>query len=189
MKSITLPELQKLLKIAAADSKRNACMILLAFRHGMRCSEICNLKLSDVDLKNQQITIRRLKNSLLTIQPLVDEKGNPLMSELRMLRAWLAERRDASEYVFTSQKGGRLDRSAFFRMFQDVAERAGLPESKRHPHCLKHGLAVTLVDANVNLASIRVALGHRSIASTAVYAMPSDESTGKLVTQAIATLL
>jgi type 1 fimbriae regulatory protein FimB len=109
-------------------------MILLAYRHGMRASEACGLKLSDIDLKNGEITTRRLKGSLKTVQPLADLPGQPLLSEKRVLRAWLAERRDLSEFPFTSQKGGRLDRTAFFRMFQNVAERAGLPADKR-PRC------------------------------------------------------
>jgi integrase len=188
MKALTPEEIRKVLKIAATESKRNHAMILLAFRHGMRTSEVCGLKLSDIDLKNGEITIRRLKNSLKTTQPLTDVQGEPLLSEKRVLKAWLAERKDPSDYVFTSQKGGRLDRSAFFRMFQSVAERAGLPKDKRHGHCLKHSLGFALVAQNVNLALIKQALGHRSIASTAVYTVPSDEMTGKVVSQAIANL-
>lgn len=188
MKALTSEEIIKVLKVAANDSIRNHAMILLAYRHGMRASEICGLRLSDVDLKTGEVVIRRLKGSLKTTQPLVDHTGQPLLSEKRVLRAWLKERRDPSDFVFTSQKGGRLDRTAFFRMFQDVAERAGLPADKRHPHCLKHSLGFSLVAANVNLAVVRQALGHKSIASTARYAIPTDEQTGKTVVAALATI-
>ncbi len=142
-------------------------MILLAYRHGMRASEVCKLRLSDLDLKNGQITVRRLKGSLTNTQPLSDHPGQPLLSERRVLRAWLAERHDASEFVFTSQKGGRIHRSQFFRMFQSVAERAGLPADRRHPHCLKHALGFALGASNVNLTIVKQALGHKNIASTA----------------------
>jgi len=114
--------------------------------------------------------------------------GQPLLSEKRVLRSWLAERCDASDFVFTSQKGGRIHRSQFFRMFQSVAERAGLPADRRHPHCLKHALGFSLVAANVNLACVKVALGHKSIASTAIYAVPTDEQVGKAVNAALASL-
>lgn len=187
MQALTPDEIRKVLKIAAGESKRNHAMILLAFKHGMRTSEVCGLKLSDVDMKNGEVTIRRLKGSLKTVQPLMDAQGEPLLSERRVLRAWLAERRDSSEYVFTSQKGGRLDRSAF-RMFQAIAKRAGLPKDKQHGHCLKHSLGFALVAQNVNLALIKTALGHRSIASTSVYTTPTDEMAGKAVTQALANL-
>src|SRR5215475_432247 len=122
-KALTPEEILKVLRVAS-ESKRNLAMILLAYRHGMRASEVCDLRLSDLDLKNGQITIRRLKGSLTTTQPLTDHSGQPLLSEKRILRAWLAERKDISDFVFTSQKGGRVYRSQFFRMFQSVGERA-----------------------------------------------------------------
>jgi site-specific recombinase XerD len=56
-----------------------------------------------------------------------------------------------------------LHRSQFFRLFQSIAEAAGVPAEKRHPHCLKHSLASHLVAGNVNLALVKQALGHRVI--------------------------
>jgi len=188
MKALTPEELRRVLKIAAGESKRNHAMILLAFRHGLRASEVCGLKLPDVDLKKNAITVRRLKRSLETAQPLTDVQGEPVLSELRVLKAWLAERSDPSEFLFTSQKGGRLDRSAFYRLFADIAERAGLSSDKRHPHCLKHALGYAMVARNVNLAVIKQALGHRSIASTALYAVATDEMAGKALNQTMADL-
>jgi integrase len=184
MKALTPAEIHKVLKVAS-ESNRNHAMILLAFQHGMRASEVCNLKMSDVDLKNGQITIRRLKGSLTTTQPLTDMVGQPLLSEKRVLRAWLAERRDPTEYVFTSQKGGRLDRSAFHRLFADIAERAGIDADRRHVHVLKHSLGFALVAQNVNLAAVKVALGHKNIASTAIYAVPTSDQVGKVVHAAL----
>ena len=87
-----------------------------------------------------------------------------------------------------SQKSGKVHRSQFYRTFANAAEQAGLPKDKRHPHCLKHSLGVTLVEANVNLAVIKLALGHKSIASTAVYTVPTDQSAGKAVTAALASM-
>src|SRR3974390_2536785 len=106
-KALTPEEILKVLR-TANESKRNLAMILLAYRHGMRASEVCDLRLADLDLKNGQITIRRLKGSLTTTQPLTDHPGQPLLSEKRVLRAWLAERPDASGFLFTSPKGGRI---------------------------------------------------------------------------------
>jgi integrase len=186
-KALAPEEIIKVLRIAS-ESKRNLAMILLAYRHGMRASEVCDLRLSDLDLKNGQITIRRLKGSLTTTQPLSDHPGQPLLSEKRVLRSWLAERHDASDFVFTSQKGGKIHRSQFFRMFQFVAERAGLPADRRHPHCLKHALGFALVAGNVHLTIVKQALGHKNIASTAIYAVPTDEQTGKAVNAALAAL-
>jgi site-specific recombinase XerD len=150
-------------------------MVLLAYRHGLRASEVCGLKLANIDLKAGSISIRRLKCSLPTVQPLYAHRGQPLLDEMSALRVWLRERRsDGSDYLFTSQKGGRLDRTQFFRVFRTIAETAGLSPDKRHPHVLKHSLASHLVAGNVNLALIRQALGHRSINSTMQYVGTSD---------------
>ncbi len=114
MKALTQDEILKVLK--AASGPRDLAMILVAFRHGMRASEVCGLELKDLDLRNGEITIRRLKGSLKTTQPLADVQGQPLLSEKRVLRAWLAERGShPSKYVFVSQKSGHVHRSQFYR--------------------------------------------------------------------------
>jgi len=110
-------------------------MILLAYKHGLRASEVCQLKISNIDLRNGTIVIKRSKGSLKSSQDLLDLPGQPLVSEKRVLKAWLDERatyNDRSDFLFLSQKGGGLDRSAFFRVFQSVAKRAGLPADKQH---------------------------------------------------------
>jgi type 1 fimbriae regulatory protein FimB len=188
LKALNQEEILRVLKVASED-RRNLAMILLGFKHGMRASKVCGLELKDLDLKNGEITIRRLKGSLKTTQPIADMQGQPLLSEKRVLRAWLEERGNhPSRFVFVSQKSGRLHRSQLHRVFADIAERAGLPKDKRHFHCLKHSLGVSLVEANVNLAVIKQALGHKSIASTAVYTVPTDETAGKAVTAALASM-
>jgi type 1 fimbriae regulatory protein FimB len=187
MKSLSRKQVAQILKVAS-KSKRNHAMILLAFQHGMRASEVCALKLRDLDFRNEKITIRRLKGSLETTQSMSNVRGQPLLSELRVLNAWLAERKDASDFVFTSQKGGRIDRTQFFRIFQSTAERAGIPADLRHPHCLKHSLGFTLVEAGAHMAVIKQALGHKSMQSTAVYTTATDEMADKARQSAMANL-
>src|ERR1039458_5014572 len=166
MTFLTTDETLAVLRAARERATRDWAMILLAYRHGLRASEVCGLKVADIDLKTGSISIRRLKGSMQTVQPLYPHRGQPLLDEISALRAWLRERQsDGSDYLFTSQKGGKLDRTQFFRIFQSIAETAGLPVEKRHPHVLKHSLASHLVAGNVNLALIRQALGHRSITS------------------------
>ncbi|MGB8062711.1 MAG: tyrosine-type recombinase/integrase [Candidatus Sulfotelmatobacter sp.] len=116
---LTPSEVQAVIKAAKVRSTRDWAMVLLAYRHGLRASEVCGLKLSDVDIRNESITLRRLKGSLKTVQPLYRHRGQPLLDEVHAMKAWLRERADdGSDYVFTSQKGGRLDRTQFFRIFQ-----------------------------------------------------------------------
>jgi type 1 fimbriae regulatory protein FimB len=189
LQALNEKEILSVLKLAAAESKRNAAMILLAFKHGMRASEVCSLRLSDVDLKNGIITIRRLKGSLKSQQDLMDIAGQPLLSEKRIVRAWLEEREtyhDRSDFLFLSQKGGKLDRSAFFRLFQDLAGRAGLPKDKRHPHCLKHAAGFYYAEHGVSLPAIQRLLGHKSLASSGVYIAVTDERANKEAAKAFA---
>ena len=182
-------ELLALLRAAREHSLRAWAMILIAYKHGLRCSEVCDLRLSDIDLKSNQITVRRLKGSMTNVQNLEKLQGQPLLDEPKALKAWLAERPtdDASPYLFTSQKGGQLDRSAFFRLFQSVAEAAGLPRGKRNPHLVKHSLASHLVAAGTNLAFIRQSLGHMSASSTARYCHVTDAQAALEARKALAT--
>jgi site-specific recombinase XerD len=179
-------EMLALLKAAKNHSTRDWAMILLAYRHGLRASEVCGVKLADVDLKAGSISIRRLKGSLHTIQPLYQHRGQPLLDETAALRAWLRKRSaDGSDFLFTSQKGGKLGRTQLFRNFQTVAESAGLEVQKRHPHVLKHSLASHLVAGNAHLALIRQALGHRSISSTMQYIGTSDGQAAEALQKAL----
>lgn len=186
MTYLTPEETLAVLKAARARSTRDWAMILLSYRHGLRASEVCGLKLADLDLKTGSVTVRRLKGSLQTTQPLYPHCGQPLLDEMAAIRAWLRKRpSDGSDYVFTSQKGGKLSRIQFFRTFQKVAESADLPVEKRHPHVLKHSLASHLVAGNVNLALVRQALGHRSIRSTMAYVGTSDQQAAEALQKAL----
>lgn len=186
MTILTPEETLNLLKAARKRSMRDWAMILLTYRHGLRASEVCGIKLADLDLKTGSISIRRLKGSLHTTQPLYQHRGQPLLDEQAAVRAWLRKRvDDGSDYLFISQKGGKLSRIQFFRCFQRVAEAACLAVEKRHPHVLKHSLASHLVSGNANLALIRQALGHRSISSTMAYIGTSDAQAGEALQKAL----
>jgi site-specific recombinase XerD len=172
-----------------STSIRDWAMILLAYRHGLRASEVCGIKLADLDLKSGSISIRRLKGSLHTTQPLYQHRGQPLLDETNAVRTWLRKRAaDGSDFLFTSQKGGKLGRTQFFRNFQTVAKSAGLLVEKRHPHVLKHSLASHLIAGNVNLALVRQALGHRSINSTMQYVGTSDRQAAEATQAALMSL-
>jgi type 1 fimbriae regulatory protein FimB len=179
-------EVLSVLRAARAKGNREWAMIVVAYKHGMRASEVCNLRLNDLDLRNGSIVVDRLKGSLCTTQALTEHRGEPLLNELKALREWLRERRDdGSDFLFTSQKGGRLDRSQVFRLFKAIASEAGLPQEKRHPHSLKHSIASHLVAANTNLAFVQRQLGHKSINSTMRYVTASDQQASKATASAL----
>jgi type 1 fimbriae regulatory protein FimB len=172
-------ELLAVLKVARDRSTRDWALILVGYLHACRASELSNLKLEDVNLHHGSIFIGRLKGSLQTTQPLSGHKGQPLLDEIKALRKWLRERPDdGSDFLFNSQRGGRLSRSQVFRVFQSCAEAAGLPEDKRHVHVLKHSRASHLV-GRMDVALLRQTMGHKNIANTLIYAHASDQMAAK----------
>ena len=104
---LTQNEIESLLK--AADSgpyaARNYCLTLLCFIHGLRASEICRLRISDIDLASRCVYIHRLKKGFSTTHPLLNK-------EIHALKRWLAIRNTwpqaASEWLFLSRKGNPL---------------------------------------------------------------------------------
>jgi type 1 fimbriae regulatory protein FimB len=188
MSYLSPDELLKVLRVARKDSLRNWCMILVSYRHGLRASEVCGLRRGDVDLKASSIDVQRLKGSLRTQQPLYPHKGQPLLDEVKALKAYLAERDSGSDALFVSNKGAHLDRSAWNRIFKSIAEQAGLPAEKCHCHVLKHSLANHLVASNVNLAMIKQSLGHASISSTIEYIGVTDQDAAEATRKALMDL-
>ena len=95
-------EVLSVLKAAKAKGVREWAMIVTAYKHGLRASEVCNLRVDDVDMKNGSLVVDRLKGSLRTTQAVTEHRGEPLLNEHRALREWLRERpADGSEYLFT----------------------------------------------------------------------------------------
>ena len=141
---LTETQMQNILQVARAEyGPREHCFILLAAMHGLRASEIAHLKVSDI--QNGHIDVRRLKDSLHTVQPL-QTHPNPLLDEPSVLATWMLERGDGdgSVFLFTSRQGSALSRRQIHRLFEAIAIRAGIPAGLRNPHQCKHFLASTL---------------------------------------------
>lgn len=173
MDFLTPKELLRVLRLAKEKSLRDHLMILFSFKHGLRASEVCDIRLTDI--KDNALTTARLKGSKLTVQPLTPHKGEPLLDEIRSLREYMRVRdRMAGDALFPSRKGGVIDPTHFWRIFQGYALRAGLPKTKAHPHVLKHSTANMLVRQGMNPAEIQVRLGHSNINSTMRYISLTD---------------
>jgi len=143
-------------------------MILMAYWHGLRMSEICALKLADI--RGGSLSVQRRQGSLRTVQPLRRDSHEPLLDEVQAIQAWLKERPNVcSDVLFISRNGGALHKTQFFRNFRAAADAAGLSAAKSHPGILRYSLASHLVARNVDLALVAKALGHRSINSTLKY--------------------
>src|ERR1017187_1802795 len=177
MEFLTEKELLAVLKSAKEQSVRDWCMILVAYKHALRESETAALTLDD--LKDGCLNIRRKKGSLHTVQPLFPHKGEPLLDEVKAVRAWLRVRADdGSKAFFNSQKGGALSREQVHRIFKAICERAAIPKEKRFVHILKHSRASHLV-GSMDIALLRQLLGHRNIQNTMAYAHADDRQAAR----------
>jgi type 1 fimbriae regulatory protein FimB len=172
---MTAEQLDRFLRAAKEYGPREHAMFLFAVAHGARAQEICNLRLSDVNMSNEQVHIARLKGSLASTQTLLKVKGNSLFDEKAALKAWLAVRPDdADNFIFNSQKSTQMNRITVYKLFKAIAKQASLGETLQHPHVLKHTAAMLLVSQGANAFLIRQALGHKSFDSTLAYVNPSD---------------
>src|SRR5580704_5010889 len=135
-------QLERFLQAAKEYGPREHAMFLFAVAHGARAQEIANLRLADINFKNEQIHIARLKGSLESTQNLLKVKGNGLFNEAAVLKAWLDVREpDSDNFVFNSQKSTKLNRVTVYKLFKSIAKKAGLGETLQHPHVLKHTAA------------------------------------------------
>jgi site-specific recombinase XerD len=109
---------------------RDFCMMLVAYRHGLRVSELIDIRMSEIDLETARINVRRVKGSLSTSQPI---EGN----ELRAIRAWLRERSlinnaAASPFLFLSERGP-FTRQAINYLVEQIGKQGKLG-FRCHPH-------------------------------------------------------
>ena len=160
IKFLTLDETRRL--FAGISEKRDKAIFLLAYRHGLRASEVGLLRVSDLDLKRLRVMLHRLKGSLSGEHPLQAD-------EARALKAWLKSRDTDSPILFPSRRGLPISRQMLDVLMKGYAEEASIPKGKRHFHVLKHSIATHLLDAGAELRFVQDWLGHSNIQNTVIY--------------------
>ncbi len=160
IKFLTLDETRRL--FAGITDKRNKAIFLLAYRHGLRASEIGLLRVDDLDLKRLRVMLHRLKGSLSGEHPLQAD-------EARALKAWLKSRDTDSPILFPSRRGLPISRQMLDVLMKSYGEEAAIPKDKRHFHVLKHSIATHLLDAGAELRFLQAWLGHSNIQNTVIY--------------------
>lgn len=160
---LTPNEIEKLLdasKQVGRYGSRDAAMILMAYRHGLRVSELVALKWSQIDLKQGLLHVNRLKNGITSTHPLFGP-------ELRALRVVSRDYPD-SEYVFMTERKSPITGSTFRKIVARAGEQAklGMPI---HPHMLRHSTGFKLANDGQDTRSIQHYLGHKNIQHTVRY--------------------
>jgi len=156
---LTQREISKLMDAARSGSRyghRDSTMILIAYRHGLRASELCDLQWSQVDFNAGTLRVRRRKQGSPGTHPLQGD-------EMRALR-----RLQRGRFVFLTERDGPMTPKAFHALFARIGQRAELPFPV-HPHMLRHTCGYLLANKGHEIRSLQAYLGHKNIQHTVRY--------------------
>jgi integrase len=140
--------------------KRDSLLLQMAYRHGLRATELCRLQWSQLDMDGGRFHVTRLKHG---------NPGTHLLQgpTLRMLRDWKRQQ-GSSDYVFTSMNGAPMAWSSVRSVVQLAGKLAGL-SFPVHTHMLRHACGYYLANEGKDTRTIQEYLGHRSIGNTVRY--------------------
>jgi type 1 fimbriae regulatory protein FimB len=178
---LTQDEVDKLLAAAKTGSRnpvRDYCILLLMFRHGLRVSELCSMKLSDINVDTKEFHVNRLKGC--------DSGPHELYNgEAPAVKAWLIERAkmnppETVDTLFISERRKPLSRVTVWLIIRQTADAAGLEHLEIHPHMLRHSCGYALINKGTDIRIIQGYLGHRSISSTVRYTKLDSKRFAKL---------
>ncbi len=156
-------EVEALIKAAKTVGRhgvRDATMILLMFRHGLRTAELVALKWSSVDFKAGYLEVQRVKNGHNSVHPL----RSPELRALRQLKRDYPE----TQYVFVSERKAPLSTRSVRHIVARAGKLAGIP-GRVHPHQLRHACGYYLATSGQDTRAIQDYLGHRNIQHTVRY--------------------
>ena len=160
---LTEAEVKRLMKAAAANrgGHRDTTMLLVAFRHGLRASELVDLRWEQVEFRTATLHVRRVKQGTPSSHPILGD-------ELRALRRLQREQEPKSTFVFTSEQKEPFSTAGFARMVERAGRKARLA-FKAHPHMLRHACGYALANKGHDTRALQAYLGHRNIQHTVRY--------------------
>lgn len=160
---LTEDEVNTLMSVAKKRGRyghRDATMILIAFRHGLRVAELCALRWDQLDLKQGLLHVRRLKNGIDSAHPV---RG----PEIRALRK-LERQGVTSPYLFVTERGGPVSAAGFRKTLSRIGEASSITFLV-HPHMLRHACGFKLANDGHDTRAIQHYLGHKNIQHTVRY--------------------
>ena len=160
---LTETEVERLTNAARKNrwGHRDATMILVAYRHGLRASELLDLRWDQVEFRTATLHVRRVKQGTPSTHPILGDA-------LRALRRLQREQEPKSPFVFTSERGAPFSTAGFARMIERAGVEAKLP-FKPHPHMLRHACGYALANAGHDTRALQAYLGHKNIQHTVRY--------------------
>ncbi len=163
-------EVELIMKAAAKTGRnrlRDRCLIHTAFRHGLRVSELVDLRWAQVDEKLFKLSVRRLKNGT----PSTHDILGPDMRRLKNVRKLTPD----SPFIFVSKLGGPLTASSVHKIVARAGRVAGLA-FPIHTHMLRHACGYALANAGHDTRRIQHYLGHKNIHHTVLYTQLADNA-------------
>ena len=160
LKEAEINELMAVARRRGRYGHRDATMILLAYRHGLRVAELCALRWDQLDLKQGLLHVRRIKNGIDSVHPI---RG----PELRALRK-LERESETSPYLFITERGGSVSAAGFRKAFSRICEASSI-SFPVHPHMLRHACGFKLANDGHDTRAIQHYLGHKNIQHTVGY--------------------
>ena len=166
---LTLEEIDTLIEsidLSTNEGQRNRTILETLYSCGLRVSELCNLKLSDLYLEEGFIKVegKGSKQRLIPISPRA-------IRELHLYfidRNQISIKKDYEDYVFISKRGKNISRITVFHIIKTLAEAIGMKKTIS-PHTFRHSFATHLLEGGANLRAIQCMLGHESIGTTEIY--------------------
>ena len=160
---LTEAEVERLMETAKRNrwGHRDATMILVAYRHGLRASELVDLRWDQVDFRSASLHVRRTKRGTQSTHPIPGD-------ELRALRKFQRDQEPKSFFVFTSERGAPFTTAGFARMIERVGAEAKFG-FKAHPHMLRHACGYALANKGHDTRALQGYLGHKNIQHTVRY--------------------
>jgi type 1 fimbriae regulatory protein FimB/type 1 fimbriae regulatory protein FimE len=160
---LTDSEVDRLIKAASSNryGHRDATMILVAYRHGLRVAELVALRWDAIDFGHGRLHVSRVKGSAESVHPLSGR-------ELRALRRLKREQEPASPFIFTSERGAPFTPAGFRKMIARLGIAACF-DFPVHPHMLRHACGYKLANDGHDTRSLQAYLGHKNIQHTVRY--------------------
>ncbi len=146
---------------------RNKAMLEILYATGLRITELCNLKITDIDINNALIRVYG-KGKKERILPVTDYALNHLENYIKNYRNDILKEKN-SDYLFISNSKTKISRQGFFKIIKKECSRAGI-EKNVSPHVLRHSFATHLLSHGADLRVIQELLGHEDISTTQIYA-------------------
>ena len=166
---LSLDEINAILSsidLSTPQGHRNKAMLEVLYSCGLRVSELVNLLISNIYLKDEYLSVigKGNKQRLVPISP----------AAIREINFWMRERnkmdvkKGNEDFLFLNKRGTKLSRIMVFNIIKKQAETAGI-EKNISPHTFRHSFATHLLEGGANLRAIQEMLGHESILTTEIY--------------------